>query len=268
MSDDLTFERLEDRMLLAGSVTAYQKGATLYLIGDASANDFDLTGALDVDGNLIQGGVVVSDGPLPSMTEINNTFGPEVFLGIKNIVIQSGAGDDIVRVQGIQILGDLKANLGEGVVGDQFIVQGHPDQVFGGPFRYSVIGGSLTVNAALGVDDDGVFIQEARIGRAVIVTTGAGDDDVRLWLGALVGGKTTVNTGAGEDGIFLTGSIFNGAVSLAAGTGDDIVNLLDTFGNNIFNAAVAAAGGAGTDDLNDNGTNVFARPPKYSGFEL
>ena len=107
------FEGLEDRTLLAANVTAVLSGGTLTITGatlGAFVND-----NIDVSGDGMTGHVTVNAN-LNSLAG-NGTVvaaGIRNFVGVTNIVVNTGAGNDDLNVSNINILGNLTANLGAG----------------------------------------------------------------------------------------------------------------------------------------------------------
>lgn len=192
----LRIEKLEDRILLAGNVTAVQNGSQLVINGDADDNFIVVTndgGAGTIEVSEADGGTV-------------NGGGPETFAGITHIVIRGRAGDDIVIVDDIDIEGNLTIQLN----------QDDGDGQGAGVFT-SNIGGNLAISSDGDADVEvGVFGNN--VGGAAQIVTRGGDDDIEVEDGN-IGGQLVINAGHGDNDVFLGG--FEGGLNVG---GNLIVN--------------------------------------------
>lgn len=124
----------------------------------------------------------------------------------------------------------------------------------------ATINGNLTANSTLTrrLMADVVRVYQSSVLGVTNITMGSGSSIVDLQSVTLRG--TTISTGAGSDVVFLDnissiagGSVFNGALSIDLGTGDDFLyagsypNLVGA--SNIFNGSVSINGGTGTDTV-------------------
>jgi hypothetical protein len=279
MNDTSTFERLEDRMLLAVSVTTGKKGL-LKIVGDAAGDEVEIEGT----GNASEVEVFV------------NTVSVGTFSGIKTIKGNLGAGDDGLFVAAINIGGALDFNMGAGAdeffVDDQGSSGGNPDgPVFiggsviinfgGNPGDYAdwepgavsgiTIGNNVTLAGVADVNllgnggDSGVQVGDINIGGFLKITLNgagnvAGDSAEALVDDVNVGGTTILNGSASAETIRVEVSSFARRVAVSLGAGDDLLDI-GTGGPNRFNADVVANFGAGTDTVDDQPGNFFAVPP-------
>jgi hypothetical protein len=281
MRDHLTFERLEDRTLMAVNVTLNAKGI-LSIVGDGASDDVDVEGT----GNAGEVEVFVNGGSQGT------------FLGVKTIRANLGAGDDGFFVAAINIGGNLDIRLGSGA--DEFDLDDQPTNA--NPDAPVFIGGSVLVNlggnagdfvdwdtddsgsdfgitigknvniegvADVDLNGDGgdtaVQTDDITIGGSLkIVLNGFGDvggDLAEVFLDDVnVGGNTTLIGTAAAETIRISDSSFVRRVEGSLGAGDDLLDI-DEGAFNRFNAAVVVNFGAGFDTLDDNAGNFFAVPP-------
>ncbi len=86
-------EALEDKLLLAGDVTATVVDGNLMIRGDADSNGVAITSG-DVLGEYLVGGLMAGDGP----TSVNGNFHRTVVNGVSgNILVGMGDGDDLAN---------------------------------------------------------------------------------------------------------------------------------------------------------------------------
>jgi hypothetical protein len=86
-------ERLEDRSVPAGNVTAEQVGTVLTLIGDDLSNSIRLLPGSQPNEIVVQG----------DATTVNGSATPQVFTGVENFDAHLLDGNDAVLVEGVQI---------------------------------------------------------------------------------------------------------------------------------------------------------------------
>ena len=284
MSDDLSFERLEDRQLLAVSVTTGKKGLLL-LTGDA-AND-----VVQIDGTGIPGQVQV----------FVNAVSQGLFNSVQTIKGNLGLGNDELHLSAVQIGGNVDLNMSLGA--DLFDVDNdtfggaNPDgSVFIGgsvivsmgghtgdfvewtsdvaPFGIQV-GRNVTLTGCADVELDGAGtdfnLQPRDIsigGFASITLTGLGDvngDALELDMDNVnVFGATNLKGSAAVDRIEISNSSFIRKFVGTLGGGNDDLDL-DAAGNpNRFGAAMAVDFGIGIDTLDNQAGNVFTVTPVFT----
>ena len=285
MHDNLNFEQLEQRRLLAVNVTTGKQGL-LSIVGDAGDNDVFVVGT-GVSGQVD----VYVDGSYY-----------DTFSGIKTIKANMKGGDDLLELTSIQIGGAVTADMGQG--DDLFAIDTMP--FFGGegiaPPSSVFIGGSVI--AKLGNNDGdqadiltffageggpgitignnvtlagadiyigdifGPFGSSAvdpgdiNIGGFLKISNNGRDSSVILQ-NTNVGGTTVVSLGGGEDYVEVFTSSFARRVAVSMGAGDD--DLIVGFSS--FAADVVANGGKGDDFLDASTGNVTAFTPVVNGFE-
>jgi hypothetical protein len=227
------FEALEDRILLAGDVSAVLQGSTLYIIGDSAGNDVNI-GQDDLGNITVQG----TDG-----TSINHdsSGNPLVFSGVKNIsasldggddrliiggedetaetgvtaaeeeadeegpklslagclTVATGSGDDVVRMSFTQVQGNVTILTDGG--NDAVDVGRGPG--FGGEDHVEPAPATLSPSLAPSLPDDGGGPpSDVRIGGSLTIVTGCGNDGVKVGF-TDVQNNVTINTGDGNDNI-------------------------------------------------------------------
>lgn len=248
----LSPDRLEERTLLAGNVTAALSGNLLTITGDGKSNDITveqtdathirITGNIDV-GAFPGKQTTVQAGGLTANVQ---TIQVPVVFGLK---INMGAGDDSVRIgTGNSVdLDSLNADLGKG----QDSLQIRKTTVTGGANVSLKLGGGEN-------DNDTLVIISSQFGNAAVTADlGGGDNYLEAYLD--VPGQDnsfkslTVNSGGQDDVIKLTSTaaIF-GNMTINAGSGDDAVTLTDvTVGGNL-----TIASGAGNDAITVDGATI------------
>jgi hypothetical protein len=284
MPDNLRFERLEDRQLLAVSVTTGKKGLLL-LSGDAASD------VVDIDGTAVPGQVEV----------FVNGVSQGLYNSVRTIKGNLGLGNDTLNLSAINIGGNVDVNLSLGA--DTFDIDNNtfgganPDgSVFVGgsvivsmggdagdfvewtsdvaPFGIHV-GNNVTLTGVADVELDGAggdFNLQARDigvgGRLSITLTGLGDvngdtitldiDDVNAF------GVTTLKGSPAVDRVEISNSSFIRKFVATLGGSDDRLDL-DAAGNpNRFGAAMVVDFGIGSDTLDNQAGNLFAFPPKFT----
>lgn len=285
MNTALGFERLEDRMLLAVTVTLGAKKGILTITGDADSDTVDIEG--EGTSGLVE--VFVNGGSVGT------------FAGVKTIRANMGAGDDTIFISAVHIGGAVVLNMGAGADEVDFddnrgIQGGSVETLIGGALLIYMggnagdfvemdniggfgieIGNNLLIAGAADVDLDGdgggAGNQAADInigGFLKISLNGSGDvggnsadlfmDDVNVL------GTTIINGSASGDLIRIEESNFVRRVEINLKGGDDLLDL-DQSGINRFNAATVFAGGAGFDTLDRDAGNIFVIAPVEKGFE-
>lgn len=229
----LGFETLEERILLAGDVTAVLSGATLIITGDGNANDIAI--AQDESGNItVQG----NDG---TSINQNSSGSPVAFAGVTNVSISLNGGDDRLTIGGEEEPVDVTTSAEEHEEEDPQLK----------------IAGWLFV--ATGTGDDVVRMSFTEVAKDVTIITDGGDDAVDLGRGpgfggedhvepaptlvatvetaeenghegggppsdVRIGGSLTIITCAGDDGVKVGFTDVQKNVTISSGLGnDDIV---------------------------------------------
>lgn len=252
------FERLEDRTLLAGDITAALTGSgDLVITGDPDDNQIQIEqfgGSVEVSGvgyveiEIVEltvtglGGTSINGGPAD---------GSETFLVSGRVEINPKAGGDTVIVGGTlpgpggitHIPGNLIINTlrGEDIV-DVYDTWVHGNaRIFTGrdgdevDLRYVGISGNLLLDTDGG--DDGVHTYNLLVAGNTAIDTGQGVDFVFVDSGGTgttwFGGTFDLNTGSSED-LFVVGffsdtsfdiATFNGEASIKMGSGNDLVDI-------------------------------------------
>jgi hypothetical protein len=267
-----SFDRLEDRWVPAGNVTASVSFGTLSITGDLFANNIDISEVgfktYQVTGNAttVNGGASAT------------------FAGVTNIVANMNAGDDTVTFGNqnsatITIVGSLTVNGGVGnnqvisdpgtaayslnvavnlavinANGDDFnrfvnvnvggnfgINNGNGDtQNFVGTFQNpqaNMIVGSFTLTNGAGFDDN--TFRDTNVGHNVTINNGTGRVTDNQ------GGNNTVST-LSLDGVGNSHMHIGGNLALTNLTGDNVANFLDDF-DVVGNVDVNMGSGNGQD---------------------
>jgi hypothetical protein len=219
---DLTFERLEDRKLLA--VSTSQKGSVLTVNGTNGADN------VAIDGSIAAPGLVV-------VTDLD-TGVSSLFIGVKTINVDTKGGIDLVAVNllgGDAITANLSIKTGAGL-----------DTVLG----TGLVLGNLTVDTAGGTDF--VAATALTVTGTTKITTGTEDDFVFIDNSAFIG-NVTYDLGSGTDFIINDANLYVGSVTAKLGSGDDLY--VET--NGTIGGPLAVDGGAGIDEVDFTGTAVF-----------
>jgi hypothetical protein len=289
MADNLTFEQLEERRLLAVSVTTGKQG----LLKITSDGDSD---AVAVVGTGVSGQVDVF---------VNGSFF-DTFDGVKTIKATMKGGDDLLELSAIHIGGAVTAEMGEGA--DFFVIDTLPffgAEGFGGEGAV-FIGGSVIAKLGNDPGDQGAMVTfEAfggegfgiTVGNNVTIAGGEGTflqeffgitgtsavEDTDINIGGFlkissnnpdgaevsiqnvnVGGTAILTLGGGDDDVFVDASSFARRVEVSMGAGDDELVVEDSS----FSAEVVANGGKGLADFLDASVgNSTAVTPVVNGFE-
>ncbi|MGF1582869.1 MAG: calcium-binding protein [Gemmataceae bacterium] len=163
----LQVEGLETRALMAGDVTAYLSGSTLYIEGDAANNHIAVSE--NSDGSILIenteesnhlypiGHYVFGQGMVYSnsyYTVVNNAHSATISGNVRSISINMQGGDDSVEVRDMDLPWDLTVNLGSGV--DKLTVK---NVTTGDDLRISTGGGGSTT---FGRDE--IHIDDSHIG--------------------------------------------------------------------------------------------------------
>lgn len=280
----LRFESLEDRVALAGDVTAAMSASGDLLIkGDVSENHI----AIFSDG----AGHIVVQGSDNTNIKANGNVGAQATFdanALRNVTINMGNaktvqgdvrgkfGADVVSITGIDLDGKLSIFGAHGgvVTVDGTSVKGSTSINFGN--GVSSINGSAAVGSVVslgattannlgvggrattdvtvdtGGSNDEISIAANAVGRNLNVRAHAGNDAISLGgAGTLnVGGKLSVDAGAGDDTVVGANLDVTGKTSVEAGAGLDTVTLGSAQANvnTTFHSNADVQLGGGTQD--------------------
>ena len=169
-----TMQPLEHRVLLAGHITAVVRGGILNITGDAQGNEFTIapgTGANSIKITAAAG------------TTINKGRTEITLSGVTSSVrINTGGGNDIVRVEGATVARGLSIETADG--------------------------------------NDRVFLTNTNVTERLFISTGAGNDTLNTSAGR-VSLTTEIHMGAGNDIVELSGTDFQKRFSAKLGAGND-----------------------------------------------
>lgn len=250
------FERLESKQVLAGDVTAFIAGGSLFLNGDDAANQVAITsdpvaGTITIDA---LDGEILRD---RAGADIGGGAGGMVTLdGFRaSVLIRMGDGDDIVGLNDITVPRTVRADMGAG--DDNLGIGNLPDA---DPGDVSAeIGGSVVVIDRFG--NNNLTLGDATVAGNAYFVTGGGDDDLNLGLfdptvpgdtdtTLDVGGFIFARLGNGENDV-LGGAVDARDVRFLGGSGDDALVIEDFDIRSLF-----FNGAGGNDDLAATGVRV------------
>lgn len=277
MEKRLRMEVLEKKQLLAADLTVAVIDGDLVITGDAEPNAFILRSG-DADGSQFE---VILTGPMDDRVNGDTAAdaGPFLFDGVtRNVIINTGGGDDSVRIFGgsntnpldaLQFPGDLTIDLGDGV-----------DELFMGTAEFNfdtqlplAIADDLVIRGGAGNDTFNVTAVHVADDFSIIDTEGSNTLSMPLGLSfpdsnesTTIGDDFAILMGSGNDQVFLNQTIVGDNLFVDLDGGDDAVNgLLSTVngsafvnlgsGSNQVNIAATDAGnsltivGSGTNDV-------------------
>lgn len=286
-SGHLRFEALEQRLPLAGNVTAQVSGGTLLLFGDGLDNSVSITEGANAQQYLITGVPTEIGGA----TTIN---GQPAFVanGVRfSTIVNLRGGNDTLSIADLVVNNDLNITMD---TGDDTVLLGAVPDVSGeavvfppAPPRSLQVGGALIVNTGAGndtVDEISVAVRYSNV-----IDTGPGSDSVFLGAdaaelpiplpvggtpaGILAGASLIVNLGDGNDfltaadlqvganlhlndplganDISITEAFVKGSTFLVLGSGQDFVTL-DTIRSDLLHINTLG----GNDDVSVVGANT------------
>jgi hypothetical protein len=233
MTNALTFEKLEDRKLLA--VSATQRGSTLNVTG-SNGND-----AVAIDG--VAPGVVV-------VTDLDTGFAT-LFVGVRNINVDTKAGIDAVLVGAGSGLLDL--------AGGKLSIRTGND--------IDIVAVTGLQNSQLAVKTDGgsdvvAIVDSAVLGKTSINT--GSDDDAVIFDNSLFAQDVSVDTGSGVDIFAADDCLFSGSLNVNLGSGNDFVAVTDS----LVGGGFSVNGGTGIDEVLDFGGTVVIGTVKLKSLEI
>ncbi len=242
----LRVEPLEQRLLLAGNVTADLIDGQLIITGDDLANAIVI--AMDPEGTCWVTALPDDDNADAATTLINGQVEATGFIGVHSITVNLHGGDDILNVhdsewpggmprgRDLNLSGGLTLNMGDGNDTIRFVDRGHA----------TYIGGDLAIDTGAGDDSIEVQTPVTSVGGDVHIITGSGQDYVmvdRMFVAgnlhvdsgtesdtvtfrwATIDGNVTVETLSGDDRVRFVWASSGGSMTLDTGDGDDQVKL-------------------------------------------
>ena len=263
----LNLEKLEARQMMAGDVNAFAISRILYLQGDVLSNG---VAVVDAGGGNIN---VVGLNQAGSATTINDGVS-QTFTKIKDFVITMGKGDDAVVVSNIFVKGSLfiQGSLGNDVVGlgafeDTGLVDDAVDSLLGA----LTVKNSATITTDAG--DDTIIAQNVTINGSLVLSTGIGNDTVRLEShgdpgdldfvsGVTVVKSATISTSTGNDTVYLE-RLSAKSLTVALSNEDDSIAVEDV----TITKTASFNGENGIDTYTDLGGNTFGKL-KRKNFEV
>jgi hypothetical protein len=267
--------------LASAEVTVTQSGATLKIKGNAQNDEIALDGA----------------GALGEVTVESGAFPVTLFIGVRNVQINSGDGDDVVNVSSVQIGGSLKVKMGKGsslfrlddvgpAIQAPVLIAGALDVRLGGQADDEVefdveadlgivIGGNVTIRQAATVilDADGQNMTtegpDIVIGGKLRILSNTASPDIGLKFildNVNVGGTTRLDLSVNGDRVDISACHFTRAVEAKLGADDDVVDFLGA--DSKFAVGFALNGGAGVDTMTGAGSVIFTAAPKLKQVEV
>lgn len=234
-----SFEALESRVFLSGTVLASVANGNLIIRGDAEANAIILDRAgLNADQVRVAGA---------SGTLINDGAEPVILDGVtRNVLLQMGAGDDGATVRDMSLPGNLSVN---GSAGANAVAISNL-QVAG---NLNVLNGSGLGTAT---------IANSTVGKNMAVASGAGGQNVSL-LSVEVQRNSRIASGKGTASLTIDDSIFRGATRVTSGKGADVVRVDGP--PTLFEGPVVFSLGGGDDALRLDAPGQAGSHPEFAG---
>jgi hypothetical protein len=224
-------EKLEDRLLLAVDVSL--SGNTLHVTSDGAS---DAVAIFEYDGEIY----VVVDEDDDGSFDFFEVYDAD---DIKHIKINMNGGDDYVGISGLELDGNITADMGSG--DDEFDLEygagfafdaadyatGDGDDAYG----QNEIGGHVNVKGGSG--DDTLEVEDSLIAKNVTIDAGDGDDDVDIGAyeaDTFIGGNTKIILGSGDNDVDIEAEDdydldFGGNVDIKGGSDDEDIEI-DVYG--------------------------------------
>jgi hypothetical protein len=260
------FEGLESRLAMAGNVAAAVVGPDLILTGDVLDNQIELRdlggGAYQVvglGGTTVNGAAAQVFGGVAGKIQATMNRGndtiliDEVFSAPGNMDLNMGDGHDRVLFYGpaagsIKIAGNLNVQTG---TGNDIVRINGTSVLKGATFDTGTENDSLgahllSVEGDLGIltraGDDVVALNRSLVRGSTRIDTAEGKDDLRIGAGSMFVGSFSANMGAGNDFFRLADTTFRSQFVFNAGEGND---RMEVYGKVRFEkpAFIAMAGG-------------------------
>lgn len=279
-------QKLEQRALLAGNVTAQLLEQTAIVNGDSADNSVEV---LIDGGNVIVRGIdnttvngSTDDFILATGTSVPLDFRASLGQGNDNLSIDgvtigrhasisAGAGNDTVAITGASSIGwnlSIAGDAGDDILSVQDSnVTGTATLTGGSGNDMLVMSGSVASNHIVmsgGTGNDDIVIDDTLVGVNAHIAGGLGDDDI-VFRGSTVFVNVHVNGNAGADIIMFDSSAVGNKTKLRGGSGADNISFV---GTSIFRDLTKTFGGGGPDSIQAESTVVFdgLRRRSFSGF--
>lgn len=277
-------QRLEDRAMLAGDVSAQLIGRDIYVSGDSADNSIEI---------VVDGGDLVIRGL--DGTTINGVAGDFTLRAGSNRVrddlkIDMGRGDDrVVIADGVIVTGDLRIQGGRGddsiavaeaLIGDDLKIDGGSGfntisvqetevlenaRIYGGNdgnlinISDSTIRDNLWIHGGSGVDD--VVFDRSAVGDNLYLYTHGGDDNIAI-RDTVLADDVFVHAGSGGDVVYIESTAVSDDLRIFGQSGDDSITILTS----TVRDKLRAYEGSGTDAVEIDAATT-ARSTKARGFE-
>ncbi|MBC8113194.1 MAG: hypothetical protein H7062_02360 [Candidatus Saccharimonas sp.] len=203
------FEGLEERLLLAGSVTSALVAGVLVLDGDGLANQVQLTVASN--GQLTATGL--------SGTTINGVTSFNFGVVSTPLRVNGGAGDDTISMNSTAATIANNVTIDGGLGNDTVSVMGK----FGGNLVLN--GGTAPVGATGG--NDTITVSNSTVAVDLIIDSGDDNDKVTL-SGSTVTHNAQIQTGLGNDSISINRMSVNNDLALADIGGNNALTITNS----------------------------------------
>ena len=231
----LRMECLEEKIALAANLTVDVIDGDLVITGDANPNSFILDNTVDFGAQYR----ILNRGPLGDT--INGDTNQELFVSgvTRDIIINVGEGDDIVRAYGFpSVLGLSDLNVPRDLVinaggGNDIIRLGVSEdfEIGSGPFLSGPINVGRDVSINGGVGDESVWTTDLNVVDDLTLVDTQGNIEFQNFFGAsfaiggdrsYVGDNVSVMTGSGNDAAGVVDMVVGGNVTMSLGGGDDL----------------------------------------------
>jgi hypothetical protein len=259
---------------LAGAGTVVVDLEGFSMSGSLSIATGNATGgyAVDVDDGTIDGSLTVRTGNGDDDVEIGE-LDPVTVGGSVNVDIGAGALDNFNFEQStingnLRVVGANTLTFNDGIVDGSVSVDSRRDAggVTMADTAGNTIGGNLLVTTGAGADDVDV---NGVVSGNVVASLGNGDNDFSVNTTATILGNLTVTSGTGADDIEHVVAVIGGNMTVNAGNGDDTVRfdgatllgrsvtLLGGNGDDLFEVGALTAPGARLTCLGGNGADTI-----------
>ena len=261
-------ERLEERALLAGNVTAQLLGQTAVVNGDMANNSVQIfieSGNVVVrglDGTTINGtsdDFILASGTISlpghfsaSLGDGNDTLTIAGVTVSRNAAISGGQGNDQIAVMGSSVVsGDLTISGGSGAdtISLQDSTVGRTARILGGKGTDTLVVSSASIGRDLfisgGSNDDNIVVDSTRVERDARISGNSGDDDIVVRDSVIVD-DIVISGNAGHDIIVFDSSAVGDKSFMRGGSGSDNIQII---GTSQFFDRLRTYGGAGRDNI-------------------
>jgi hypothetical protein len=240
-SRKLSFQPLEDRMLMAANVTGAVSNHSLSLTGDSSSDLIEITqvasNQFKVSGD---NGTLINGKASQTFTNVTGSISVVFKSGFNSVSVGQDNPETYTTLPG-----SLNIAFGTGVgsfdafytsIGGNLTVAGGKTDWIGMYYssvgQANVNGGNNDCNITLGNGSNTVKMQYTTVERDLLIHDigSSSTDDIDLW-GGNIGRNATIQTGVGNDTVQLNEMYFGKALNIQTGAGNDEVVLgefLDT----------------------------------------